>query len=59
MKQTFLGHEIEAAKMAGMFDGLYYPFIDGMLDTEIKPSRYAYVVIRRIKAIYANRFIFE
>jgi len=39
--------------------GFINAFIDDMLDTDIKSSRYAYVVIKRIKQAYSNRFIFE
>lgn len=59
MESKLLGHKIEAVKLAGRFDGLYYPLIDGMLDTEIKPSKYPAIVLRRIKQAYANRFIFD
>lgn len=52
LKQDYRGREIEAAKLAGYFDGQFYAIIDGMVDFDIKPSRYAGVVIRRIKADY-------
>lgn len=55
----FLGHKIGAWKLAAHYDGLYYAFIDGMLDTDIQASKYPAVTIKRIKARYANRFIFE
>ena len=35
--QTFRGREIDAAKLAGLFDGMYYAIIDGMVDFDIKP----------------------
>lgn len=59
MDVSWMGHTIGAWKLAGAFDGLYYGFIDGMLDCELKPSRYPAVTIRRIKAAYAMTFIFE
>lgn len=59
MEKTFLRHKIGAWKLAGHFDGLYYAFIDEMLDTEINPSKYPAVVIRRIKKAYSHMFIFE
>lgn len=59
MDATFLRHKIGAWKLAGRFDGFYYAFIDNMLDTDIKPSRYPAVVIRRIKKAYYSRFMFE
>ena len=54
----FLGHKIGAWKLAGQL-GYYHAFIDGMLDGDIEPSRYAAVVIRRIKVKYVNLFISE
>lgn len=59
MNESFMNHVIGAWKLAGHFDGLYYAFIDDMLDCELKPSRYPKVVIRRIKAAYAWRFTFS
>lgn len=59
MDKEFLGHKIGAWKLEGMFDGLYYPIIDGMLDCDIKPSKYPAVTIRRIEDAYAMTFIFE
>lgn len=59
MSTTFLNHTIGAYKLAGHFDGLYYAFIDDMLDFDIKPARYPKIIISRIKAAYANRFILE
>jgi hypothetical protein len=59
MDKEFLNHKIGAWKLAGMFDGLYYAFIDDMLDTDIKPSKYPAVVLRRIESAYAMRFITE
>lgn len=58
MDIQFLGHTIGAWKLAGQTGG-YHGFIDGMLDYDIAPSRYKAVVIRRIKAMYANQFIFD
>ena len=52
LKQAYKQREIEAAKLAGLFDGMYYAIIDGMVDFDIKPSRYPGIVIRRIKADY-------
>jgi hypothetical protein len=40
MDENFLGHKIGAWKLAGQL-GYYHAFIDDMLDTDIKPSRYA------------------
>lgn len=59
MKKKFFKHIIEAVRLAGMCDGKYHALIDGMLDIDIKPSKYAKVVIKRIENAYANRFIFE
>ena len=59
MEKDFLGHRIGAWKLAGLFDGLYYAIIDGMVDFDIKPSKYPAVVINKIKKYYANTFIFE
>lgn len=59
MEQTFLRYKIGAWKLAGAFDGLYYAFVDDMLDVDIKPSRYAKVVLNRIKSAYVVQFIFE
>jgi hypothetical protein len=59
MKEQYFNHTIEAVKLAGAFDGRYYPLIDGMLDCEIAPSKYPAVTIRRIKHAYAMGFIFE
>lgn len=59
MDEIYFNHVIGAWKLAGHFDGLYYPLIDGMLDCELRPSKYPKVVIRWIKASYAMRFIFE
>jgi hypothetical protein len=52
-KQNHYGYEIDAVKLAGAFDGLYYADIDGKIDFEIKPSKYAAIVIKRIKRVYA------
>lgn len=59
MDVQYFDHVIGAWKLAGHFDGLWYAFIDGMLDCDIRPSRYPAVTIRRIKAAYAMTFIFE
>jgi len=59
MIKYILGHQLAAHKLAGHFDGLYYAFINGMVDFDIQPSRYPAVTIRRIIKAYANRFIFE
>lgn len=59
MDKNYLGHVIGAWKLAGRFDGLYYAFIDGMLDYDIKPSKYPAVVIRRIQNAVANKWIAE
>lgn len=59
MDKTLLGHKIGAWKLAGRFDGLYYAFVDDMLDVDIEPSKYPAVVIRRIKKAYTQQFIFE
>jgi len=59
MDKTFLNHTIGAWKLAGHFDGLYYALIDGMVDFDIIPSRYAAVTIKRIESAYAMRFIFN
>lgn len=59
MDVNYLGHIIGAWKLAGLFDGLFYAFIDGNVDFEIEPSRYAAVVLRRIKAAYHQMFIHD
>lgn len=53
--QEYRHRMIDAVKLAGMFDGLYYAEIDGMIDFEIRPSRYPAVTIKRIKADYYYR----
>ena len=48
------GHEIEAAKLAGAFDGKYYAIVDGLIDFDITPSKYHKVVMRRIVREYSK-----
>ena len=59
METKFLGHTIGAWKLAGQSSSYYHAFIDGMLDSDIEPSKYPAVVIRRIKSAYANLFILD
>lgn len=59
MKEQYLDHTLEAAKLAGVYDGRYYAIIDGLVDFDIRPSKYARVTIRRIYRAWANRLIFE
>lgn len=59
MDKEFLNHKIGAWKLALHYDGLYYAFIDDMLDTDIKPSKYPKVVIKRIRVAWGKRFTFE
>lgn len=54
MDTNFLGHKIGAWKLAGRFDGLYYAFVDDLIDFDIEPSKYPAVVIRRIKKAWGN-----
>jgi hypothetical protein len=53
--QDYRRHMIDAVRLAGLFDGLYYAEIDGMIDFDIKPSRYPAVTIKRIKTDYYYR----
>jgi hypothetical protein len=58
--RQYKGRTIEASKLAGRFDGMYYAIIDGLIDYDIQPSRYHKVVIRRIVTNhYYNRFPFK
>jgi hypothetical protein len=53
--QDYRRRMIDAVKLAGHFDGLYYAEINDMIDFDIEPSRYPAVTIRRIKADYYYR----
>jgi len=53
--QEFRHRMIDAVKLAGRFDGMYYADIDGMIDFDIQPSRYPAIVIKRIKGNYYYR----
>jgi hypothetical protein len=59
MDQNFLSHVIGAWKLAGHYDGLYYGFVDGLLDCDVKPSKYPRVTLRRIRRMWGNRLTWE
>ena len=50
--QEYRHRMIDAVKLAGHPVKMYYAEIDGNIDFDISPSRYAGVVIKRIKANY-------